>query len=520
MKKSKLFSSIVLLSTCAIMACSCNRVTPDPEPEPELTIEKTKMAYTYMDVSKNYYTQFNVIPNIGEPELLILPIYFEDSSDFIPVDKKEIVKNDIEKAFFGTKDDVGFESVSSYYSKLSFGACNLKGTVSDWISVDTSYSEYGTNESKTINLVSQVVNKYFSTTNDSRKKYDLDGNGFLDGVVVIYGAPDSDNVRGGSDLTNLWAYTNWDIYSSSDVDNPTLCNFFWASFDFMYSRSVAQSKIGQRIGSGDTNDLLPIDTHVYIHEIGHMFGLVDYYDYSYQFSPAGGFSMQDFNVGCHDPYSVMALGWCDPYIPTESCTITLNKFQSNREVILLTNEWNDINSPFDEYLLVEFYSLDGLNEFDSTNQYFKSNPMKRRPTGPNACGIRLWHVDARLLANPSLRDVSKITVDPNANGKVMHAMSNTYSGGSNSKSYTTYLGSSYANFNVLQLIRNEETETYQSHNFFDNYSLFKDGSKFSMNTFGKQFVNKGRLNTNKVLGWNFSVKIEGEQAKISLTRTI
>ena len=169
---------------------------------------------------------------------------------------------------------------------------------------------------------------------------------------------------------------------------------------------------------------------------------------------------------------------------------------------------------------IEFYSPDGLNEFDTTHQYFVIDPRRRSPIGPKECGIRLWHVDARLLADPSMRDASKITSNPYADGGVTHTMSNTYSGGFGSRVYTSPLGSAYANFNVLQLIRNEETETYQPHNNFDKYSLFKDGSKFSMNTFGRQFVNKARLNTNKVLGWNFTVSIEGEQAKISLMRTI
>ena len=98
-------------------------------------------------------------------------------------------------------------------------------------------------------------------------------------------------------------------------------------------------------------------------------------------------------------------------------------------------------------------------------------------------------------------------------------MSNTYYG-KNGRNFISPMGQDYANYNILQLIRNEETETYRTINAFDKYSMFKDGSKFSMNTFSKQFVNKARLNSNKVLGWNFEVHIEGDQAKISLLRTI
>ena len=484
----------------------------DPEIE-EPVVEKTDLKYTYSDVCANYYRTSNAIPNKGEPKLLVLPIYFNDSSDFIPESKKETVRADIQTAFFGTKEEIGYDSVSSYYSTLSVNKCNLKGIVSNWIEINDTYFNYSVDEEFTATLCKQAVEQYFSTSNDVRKSYDLDGNGYLDGVVLIYAAPDHDNIPRGKNYSNFWAYTNWVSNAKKDVESPNVCNFMWASYDFMYSKTTASERAGSFYGSGD-NSACSLDTHIYIHEIGHMFGLIDYYDYSYQFNPAGGFSMQDCNIGSHDPYSVMALGWASPYIPTESCTITLNTFQSSRDCIILCNTWNEIDSPFDEYLVVEFYSPDGLNEYDHLHQY-----QGYRPTGPNECGIRLWHVDARLVYD-SMKDASKITCDPTiATSKVMHMMSNTYGGG-DAKAYTSPLGSAFTKYNLLQLIRNEVTETYQPNNNFDKYSLFKNGDKFSMNTFGKQFPNSAKLNQNKVLGWTFSVEITENQAKIALTRTI
>ena len=505
MKKVTKFLSILFLS--AVVTGCGEEVIPE---EPKL--EKTKLNYTYSDVCENYYRTSSAIPNQGEPNLLIIPIYFTDSNEYISNEKKSVVKEDIEKAFFGTKEDLGCDSVGSYYTTLSSGKCKLKGTVSDWIDVTYSSIEFSISESATATFCNEVVNKYFETTNDSRSKYDLDGNGYLDGVVMVYGVPDYDNYRDGKSYSNFWAYTNW-LDNKANKEAPVACNFMWASYDFMYSKATARQKLGNMYGSGD-NAHSKLDTHIYIHEMGHMFGLVDYYDYSYQFSPAGGFSMQDHNVGSHDPYSVMALGWCDPYIPTESCSITINPFQSSRDVIILSNKWNEIDSPFDEYLLIEYYTPDGLNEFDHTYPYMS------HPSGPSESGIRLWHVDGRLLYNPHLKDPNKTTIDPKTtNGKVIHMMSNTYNG-VNGKGYMSVLGNGFSNFNVLQLIRNEEVETYQPHNHFDKYSLFKNGSKFSMNTFAKQFVNNGKLNQGKVLGWTFTVSIENNQATINLTRTI
>ena len=322
MKKLKIFIPLVL-SALSMASCSCS-TTEVPQPD-EITIEKTKMNYTYLDYMDNYYITSNAIPNQGEPQILILPVYFSDSEIFIPAAKKEVVRSDIEKCFAGTKEDVGFESVTSYYSTLSSNKCNLKCKVAEWINIDDSYATYARSEETTLTLVQKLTNDYFEKSGEDRTKYDLDKNGFLDGVVVIYAAPDYQSI--GQNLSNLWAYTTWDIYGTSNVDAPVLCNYFWASYDFMYSDDTAKSKLGNNYGGGDTSGGKSIlDTHIFIHEMGHMFGLADYYDYSYQYSPAGGFSMQDYNIASHDPFSAMALGWCDPYIPTESCTITLNTF--------------------------------------------------------------------------------------------------------------------------------------------------------------------------------------------------
>lgn len=508
MKKLAKFLPILFLSAGVISCCETEQ--PDDEIK---TVEPTKLKYTYRDVCENYYRNSNAIPNNGEPKLLVLPIYFNDSNEYIPEDKKETVRQDIEKAFFGTEEENGYETVTSYYNTLSSGKCTLKGTVSNWIDIDESYFNYSIDESVTTDLCRRVVEQYFSTSNDVRKTYDLDENGFLDGVVLIYGCPDHENIKLGRDYGNLWAYTNWDSRGKKNVEEPALCNFMWASYDFMYSKNKAFEKTGNYYGSGVTA-ACELDTHIFIHEIGHMFGLIDYYDYSYQYNPAGGFSMQDCNIGCHDPYSVMALGWADPYIPAESCSITINTFQSSRECIILSNSWNEIDSPFDEYLIVELYSPDGLNEYDHKHQYAPG-----RPTGPDEIGIRLWHVDARLLYG-TMKDPNNFTCDPTIKtSKVMHMMSNTYNS-SDARAYTTPLGSAYTKYNLLQLIRNEEIETYQPNNNFDKYSLFKNGSKFSMGTFGKQFVNKAKLNSGKTLGWMFNVEIKDNQATIQLTRTI
>ncbi len=281
----------------------------------------------------------------------------------------------------------------------------------------------------------------------------------------------------------------------------------------MYSKSLAETKTGlNSYGYGDTSHC-NIDTHTYIHEMGHMFGLDDYYDYSYQYVPAGDFSMQDYNVGSHDPYSLMALGWVAPYIPTESCKMILKPFQESRDLILLTPSWNEYNSPFDEYLLIELYTPTGLNEFDSLYK------RQYSPLGPSDVGIRLWHVDARLLYSQNGFSANRITTNPNCGYLVDHLTSNTYYSEA-AKSYASPLGKDYADYNLLQLIRNGENETNYSLTSISNDSLFKEGDTFSLEKFYKQFVNSDKLNNGTNLSWSFTVtSLTNDQAVIELVKS-
>ena len=482
-------------------------------PADDLTANKASMIYH--DYIGNSAYPISCTPSVGEAKLLIIPVWFNDSSKFIKEANKDRVKEDIEHCYFGTTEQVGWQSVKTYYEEESHGALTFTGTVSDWYSVDTSYTYYGsdpaTRESgapKTTALVESATDWYFTNHTDEKKTdYDCDGDGYLDGVMLIYAAPDYATLKN-ENYDNLWAFCFWvQDYQAQNPTNPGVNVFFWASYDFMYGTEYAISRTGYRYCAGDTTTC-KLDTHTYIHEMGHMFGLEDYYDYSKnEYQPAGGFSMQDHNVGGHDPFSSFALGWGKAYIPTSDATIDLHPFVTTGEMILLTPSWNEYNSAFDEYLILEYYTSNGLNELDTTFPYMYSS-RKTYPTGSLEYGIRLWHVDARLLYTASTSFSAKnVTTNAKTNlGRVTLMMSNTYPDGSDAAdAYISPLGDSYGNYNILQLIRNKTNATYKPKDSLDSSCLFKKGDSFSMVNFYKQFVKGTKLNQNIDLGFTFEV---------------
>ena len=343
---------------------------------------------------------------------------------------------------------------------------SIRGTVSEWYETSYSYSavdyDMGVgpkSSNKSIyELVTEATNWYFNSHSDNRKNYDCDSDGYLDGVILVYACPDRTALEKRAFSTkhgdSLWAFTGWlGNNTPRDVNKPAPNCYLWASYDFMYSDKNATDRTGRSsYGSGNTSNCI-LDTHTYIHEVGHIFGLDDYYDYSSKYNPAGGFSMQDNNVGGHDPFSCLVLGWADAYVPYEDCEITLKPFQSSHQVILLSPSFNTANSPFDEYLLLELYTPTGLNEYDTLNLY-KENYAR----GVDETGIRLWHVDARLVEvknNSNSASSIKSYITPFTNNYFM--MSNTYLS-STSYAYLSPCGDEYADFNLLQLIRNNSKE--------------------------------------------------------------
>ena len=298
----------------------------------------------YLDSKDDKIAKSYVLPSLPtnniNPKILVIPVSLDSSKIKY---HNEYLKN-IKIAFNGDNTTTGFESVKSYYQKASNGLCNLDITVLDeWYSNSKYTSLTLTNELKKyysgtidyhpVEKMGQDILKYYDSKIDY-SKYDSDNDGAIDSVWFIY---DSDIDTSSS--SPFWAYTvnstlpfdNYgNIKNEYKYDSKFMGYYAFAGVGFMTPGSYASYN----------SDKIIVDSHTYIHETGHLFGLDDYYDYDDSVGANRGLygaSMMDYNLGDLDPYSKLLLNWIDPYVVNGNGTInfTLENFEKTNSVIIL-----------------------------------------------------------------------------------------------------------------------------------------------------------------------------------------
>lgn len=453
--------------------------------------EGKETAYDNNDYyNNNYYGTAQVLPNKGNVKILVVPVWFNDSNVFFNTSQKEQILEDIEYTMNANRPNTELSSVKQYYEVQSYGAITMDIKVSDFYISNTSYKDYTDNNqnSKTNNdniLATEAISWYFENNKDEKfEDYDLNSDGYLDGIILLYGA----NYYGNeSDGNSSYAFESTN-YGNEDYSYNTMS---FCPIGGLYG--LAKDTPTTQLTTLDLSKTFERDfkssSRVIIHEMGHMFGNKDLYESASsneKYLPAGGFLMQDNNYGGHDPLHVNMIGWSKPEIYASSdyelgdkLTIHLEDFQSSGQNIILTNAWNSSNSLFDEYLIIELFAPTGLNEFDANGVYVK----------PIESGIRLWHANSSLIDYANDGNLTSEIIS----GHIYKLVSSNYD--------------SENEYDTLHLIRNNPNEEYNTTSSVAyNDVLFEAGDSFDMETFKSQFINGDKLDNGDKLGWKFKVE--------------
>ena len=210
------------------------------------------------------------------------------------------------------------------------------------------------------------------------------------------------------------------------------------------------------------------------------------------------------------------LGWVKPYIVIGDCSIELasNQYKDSL-VVLLDNsstalrKENDryIFNPFNEYILVENYSSEGLNLLDSENEY--TNGVK----AISGEGFKVYHVDNRLFrvatsfGNSGVNELTEYNHETfnSEYHALYYFISNSTGEVGELTTLETYDMEVVDNeisdyFNEVSLIDSRKNYTYQRS--FVRYNggamvgvpanerdLFNEGDLFNMSTYSEYFVN-------------------------------
>lgn len=448
------------------------------------------------DYSKRNAINWKYSPAIGKVPFLIVPV-------ITPNEKAKATDENhalIEKAFFGNSSDLHFESLHSYYYQSSYGQLDITGGVTSYFDPSTVNSKYakesGWDADCSATIAQMAADWAESTYNIDMKKYDSNGDGFIDGMWLIY-LHDVD-----SNTDPWWGFTS-STGQTANRNHPTTNTYGWAGLGFL--TGACFSSYPQNLENW------PCDAHVLIHETGHMLGLNDYYSYnSGNYGPLGCVDMMDNNCGDHNAYSKMLYGWTTPYIVYGNARLTIKSSQLKDTVIVIpyddkqymtNSDGKVLFNVWDEYLVLEFYTDKNLNSSDY--DAYSVNHIQGK-------GIKLYHADARLAKytqsgySYSLSFYSDPDTPFKANNtdKVYQVISNS-EGGDRKESSFTGISSSADCYDELRLI-SADKRYLNTRSKANSNSLFKAGSSFSLSSYSSQF-NSGAFNSEKAFSHSFSV---------------
>lgn len=271
-------------------------------------------------------------PLVGTRKALVLLVDFSDKA------AKE--KQQHYKDMLFSQGTYPTGSLCDYYWEASYNKLRITGEVSGdggktagWHRAPQSYSyyangnygiygDYPQNAQKLVEDIVDLAANYVKFSD-----YDNDGDGFVDALFIVHAGQGAE-VTG--NVNDIWSH-QWSIKPKT-VDGVKVCD---------YSMEPEDGNIG-----------------VFCHELGHVFGLPDLYDYGYDSAGVGTWDIMaagSWNNGGLTPahfgsWCKIKLGWLDPVVIfNKKQTVAIKPYTNNAQVYKLPIK----NENSKEYYLIE-----------------------------------------------------------------------------------------------------------------------------------------------------------------------
>ncbi len=303
----------------------------------------------------------------------VKPIVF--TAEFKDMKMPASYKNNLKNRLF-SKDTTykkwPYESLTSYYYKSSGGLLTIDGDIYNY-STSNDRAHYNNEDVKTRNhdLYDEIFTDWIDSLKAEAQKegcslsdklapYDSDGDKILDGIYIIYAGPK------GKWATQWWSYRT----------------------NFSYDFEDTGYKCTQLVFMNNRDYNLDSCTNTFIHETGHMLGLVDLYYYrTPRVDKFSSFDMMNNKIGDINGFSKLLLGWLPENrvkIITSDRKISLNPYggKNGDIAIIIPKDEYEQYGLYSEFIMAEYYQ--GVGNDLIPKIYNAKN------------GVRLFHVYARL----------------------------------------------------------------------------------------------------------------------------
>ena len=351
----------------------------DPDGDGVYDVDFTKGEYI-KDIT-NQATYIDGCPPVGSPGVLIIPVQFKDAT----AESKGYTIDNIVEAF-SKNGKTDYYSIYDYYYISSYGQLTLDITILDFWFTPEYDSEYYSQfsfvyENQEIMQGEQLIlNEALDYLDDimDLSQFDSDGNGTIDSVLLINTLDiDSSNMF-------YWAFRYFNFYKDESdsfyvYDGVHAKDYMWTPYLFIHEVCDDQ-------GYPNYDNFNVMNTHTFLHEFGHVLGLEDYYSYTGIDFPLHGCDLMDSRNGDHNAYSKFNLGWITTsrlVVADEGITLTLEDYTKTGDTIIIANNWDDKLGAYQEYYVLVYYTINGLNVKDY-NGYFDTE------------GILVYHVNAAM----------------------------------------------------------------------------------------------------------------------------